>query len=151
MTPTSHEVEPPVNPGRFSYVNQNMMELNQPRTNGFNGLFVESQFAAVLLDLTDNALDADGIPGDDDPLQMTGLQLATIMVNCRTHSPSTYKLSHTDQFIYCAENDVNAKYGAPSLAGWGTYNANMTYDGPTTLPNRTDFRNSWRYNLYNLP
>lgn len=142
-------IDPPFTPGPLTQFN---LEVNNYRLDqSINGLLVEARMAAIFLDMVDNAMDNDGISGDDDPMSMSGSQLADIILRCRLWNPNTYRLGHSDQFIYCAENGFTARAAAPSAyqGAFGTYGA-ITWDsGIPALPVFSDFRANWRYNLYN--
>ena len=81
---------------------------------------------------------------------LTGSQLTEIMLQCRLQSPTTALLSHSDQFIYCAEGNTASRLFAPAAyqGTWGIY-AGLSYDSGVVLPSQADFRANWRYNLYN--
>lgn len=115
------------------------------------GLVVEFYFAATLWDMVDDASTPDTYSGDDDGLAMTPAQIAEIMLRCRLVNPNEYLISHTDQFVYCAEYGVNnARYAAPASfqSLWGLYGT-MTWDGGApTLPYWPTFRDIWKRNFY---
>ena len=117
------------------------------------GIMVEFYFAATLWDMVDDASMSDGIGGDDDGVAITPRDIADIMLKCRLISPNEYLISHTDQFVYCAEYGVNnAAFSLPTTHRqfWGAYGS-MTWDGGApVLPNLTAFRNLWRLNFYAL-
>jgi hypothetical protein len=100
--------------------------------------------------MVDLASDDDGISGDDDSLTMSHFDVTQIMRTCRLTSPSTYLLSHSDQFVYCAAGSLSERVFAPTnfVTWWGIYGG-MSYDAPTTLPAQAEFRARWRMNFYN--
>ena len=120
---------------------------NQP------GIIVEVFFAATLWDLVDDASTPDDYSGDDDTMALTPSNVADIMLRCRLINPNEYLISHTDQFVYCAEFGVmNAAWSLPAAlqAFWGPYGS-MSWDGGTPiLPNFSAFRANWRKNFYAL-
>lgn len=79
------------------------------------------------------------------PLEFNNYRLLS---DNRQSNPSTYLLSHSDQFVYCAANSVAERSYVPSsfLGPWGVYSG-LSYDGAVTLPNASAFRASWLYNL----
>jgi len=126
---------------------------SSPNRYSGQGLLWESVLASMFWDLVDSP------SGDDDAVAMGGSAVADVMRQCYVHSPNSALLTHSDQIIYCMEGVVNsAKFAAPTspvnyqTSDWGTYGAALTWDfgSPPTLPNLTDFRALWKYNLYGI-
>lgn len=125
------------------------LENNDGRSLGANGVLVEARIASLMWDLVDGAFSPDVTPGlDDEGMSVWAAGLRNIMRNCRMYSPGTYLVSHSDQFVYCAEGTVNARIYAPTSAGWGYYGS-LSFDAPTSLPPNPLVRQNWLYNLYN--
>ena len=137
------------NPGLDNWRTESNLEATAGLGQGLN---VEGLFARLLWDMFDDASTPDGITGDDDSMTMSAAQIADIMLNCRMHSPNSYLLGYSDQFVYCAEGGVNnARYVAPAAyqSAWGLYGT-LTWDAPTSRPALADFRPRWLYNLYGI-
>lgn len=134
----------------MDFTSQYALEINNWRLLGHNRLLDEGAFAGLLLDMVDTPNDDDGISGDDETMTLSLFDLTQLMLMCRMSNPSTYLLSHSDQFVYCAANSVAERSYVPSsfVGPWGVYSG-LSYDGAVTLPNASAFRASWLYNLYN--
>jgi len=117
------------------------------------GLLIEYNFAALLWDMYDDETTPDGLVADE-TMEMTPAQIANIIIACRFPAlVPTYLMSHTYQFVYCAEGIADqARSAAPSnfQNDWFAV-GQVSWDAtPPTLPNFSSFRSSWLRNFYGL-
>lgn len=112
-----------------------------------DGSLIEGAVAALLIDMVDGEYTSDGVAGDDDTVEWPGSYVADLIKWC---TPDGYisNIDGIDQFIYCAENDVNARLENPFLS-WRVYSSapESVTEPSTWTPARV--RALWRWNLYN--
>lgn len=131
-------------PSNSDYSNY-LFEQNPYRTYG-DGSMIEGAVAGLLLDMVDGSSDIDGISGDDDSLTWPGSYVSALIRTCSPGGQA--RIDGIDEFIYCAEQDVNARTANP-YNSWRAYSSVTEGATEPTGWSAAVVRSFWLYNLYN--